>query len=83
MPLAELWLSNVNRNRSPASNGYDSPINFSAWLALAVKITAQVSGAALKKRSTALRARATYSVALDDVGLVEWGLPKSSVRKSA
>ena len=55
MPFTELWLSNVSRNRSPGPNGYDSPTSFSAWLALAVKITTHSSGEALKNRSTAPR----------------------------
>ena len=58
-------------------------MSLSAWLALAVKTTAHSSGDALKNRSTARRARATYSVARDEVGLVECGLPNSVPRSSA
>ena len=52
-------------------------MSFSAWLAFAVKTTVHSSGEALKNRSTARRARVMCSVALDDVGFVECGLPKS------
>ena len=56
MPLTELWLSAVRRNRLPAVNGYDSPTSLSAALALAVKTTVYSSGEALKNAKTARRA---------------------------
>ena len=75
MPFTELWLSKVRRNVPPASNGYDSPTSFSAWLALFTKTHTYSSGAALKYRSTAARHRSTSSDDRTDVGFEECGLP--------
>src|SRR5438105_15328993 len=75
LPFTELWLSNVSRNRSPGPNGYDSPTSFSARLALPAKTTSHSSGEALKNLRMARRARDTYSVAIEDEGFVECGLP--------
>src|SRR5262252_3786586 len=83
MPFTELWLSNVSRNRSPGPNGYDSPISLSARLALPANTTSHSSGDALKKRRIARRARATHSVATDDEGLVECGLPHRCVLRNS
>ena len=71
MPLTELWLSKVSRNRFSGPNGYDSPTSLSAWLALAVKTTTYSSGEAPKYASTWRLARSTNSVASRDVGLSE------------
>ena len=75
MPLTELWLSNVARKRSPGRNGYASPTSRSAPVALGVKMQAYSLAGALKNRSTAARACSTSTVAADDVGLTECGLP--------
>ncbi len=77
MPLTELWLSKVSRNRLPGPNGYDSPTSLSAWLALAVNTTTYSSGDAPKYSSTWCRARSTNSVASREVGLSEWGFPST------
>ena len=75
MPLTELWLSHVARNRSSGPNGYASPTSRSAPVAFGVKMQAYSPGGALKWRSTAARARSTSAVDADDVGLTECGLP--------
>ena len=75
MPLTELWLSKVARKRSCGPNGYASATSRSAPVALGVKMQAYSLSGALKYRSTAARARSTSTVAADEVGLTEWGLP--------
>jgi len=82
-PFTELWLSKVRRNRSPERNGYASPTSRSAPVAFGVKMATYSSGSARKKRSTASRERSTSSVIADDVGLTEWGLPKTLDRSSS
>src|SRR3954471_23471086 len=83
MPLTELWLSKVRRYSASGPNGYDSPTIFSACVALAVKITTQSSGDALKNSSTARRTRSTHSVVTAEVGLVECGLPSTCPRNQS
>ncbi len=83
IPLTELWLSKVSRNRSPGRNGYASPTSRSAPVAFGVKTQTHSSSAARKKRRTAARACSASSVAAVEVGLSEWGLPRTLVRSSS
>ena len=70
-------MSKVRRKRSPGRNGYASPTSRSAPVAFGVKIATYSSGSARKNSSTASRERSTSSVIADEVGLTEWGLPKT------
>jgi hypothetical protein len=76
-------LSNVARKRPPGAKGYDSPTSRRAPVAFGVKMQAYSSGEAPKYASTAARARSTRTVDADDVGLTEWGLPRTESRSSA
>ena len=82
IPLTELWLSKVSRNRSPAWNGYASPTRRSAPVAFGVKIATYSSGEALKNSSTCARARSASSVLAAEVGLIECGLPRTVLSSS-
>ena len=48
IPLTELWLSKVSRNRLPGPKGKDSPTSRSAPVAFGVKMTSYSSGEARK-----------------------------------
>ena len=77
MPLTELWLSAVRRNRLPALNGNASPTSLSAPLALAVNTTVYSSGEALTNDSTARARRSANRVEAREAGLFECGLPRT------